>query len=139
MAARLESELIELLEKIVLQNSAFSNNANLQNLLILTAIKADRSRVKVGCLTGLTAAVLHKLLAIVRIAMWTSFGRDHLGFVRNQNPRSVGVLVLMMVDCSLQTQPLETQSCYTVGNHSRSRESFMIPHALVPSRWEIYL
>lgn len=48
MAARLESELIELLEKIVLQNSAFSNNANLQNLLILTAIKADRSRVKVG-------------------------------------------------------------------------------------------
>ncbi|MEW5310804.1 MAG: hypothetical protein WDW38_002565 [Sanguina aurantia] len=46
MAARLESELIELLEKIVLQNSAFSNNANLQNLLILTAIKADRSRVK---------------------------------------------------------------------------------------------
>jgi clathrin heavy chain len=37
--------LIELLEKIVLQNSAFSGNFNLQNLLILTAIKADPSRV----------------------------------------------------------------------------------------------
>lgn len=46
MAKELQSELIELLEKIVLQNSAFSNNANLQNLLILTAIKADRSKVK---------------------------------------------------------------------------------------------
>ncbi|GLI67875.1 hypothetical protein VaNZ11_012164 [Volvox africanus] len=46
MAQGLQAELIELLEKIVLQNSAFSNNANLQNLLILTAIKSDKSRVK---------------------------------------------------------------------------------------------
>ena len=42
----LQAELIELLEKIVLNNSAFSSNANLQNLLILTAITADASRVK---------------------------------------------------------------------------------------------
>lgn len=41
-----QAELIELLEKIVLNNSAFSSNANLQNLLILTAIKADATRVK---------------------------------------------------------------------------------------------
>lgn len=45
MTADLPHELIELLEKIVLQNSAFSGNPNLQNLLILTAIKADKSRV----------------------------------------------------------------------------------------------
>ncbi|EFJ17279.1 hypothetical protein SELMODRAFT_115182 [Selaginella moellendorffii] len=45
MLADLPHELIELLEKIVLQNSAFSDNPNLQNLLILTAIKADKSRV----------------------------------------------------------------------------------------------
>ncbi|KAH9603857.1 hypothetical protein KSS87_005977 [Heliosperma pusillum] len=45
MTADLPHELIELLEKIVLQNSAFSGNSNLQNLLILTAIKADASRV----------------------------------------------------------------------------------------------
>eukprot|EP00271_Cylindrocystis_brebissonii_P014176 TRINITY_DN35436_c0_g1_i1.p1 TRINITY_DN35436_c0_g1~~TRINITY_DN35436_c0_g1_i1.p1 ORF type:complete len:1694 (-),score=426.59 TRINITY_DN35436_c0_g1_i1:500-5581(-) len=45
MTADLPHELIELLEKIVLQNSAFSGNPNLQNLLILTAIKADTTRV----------------------------------------------------------------------------------------------
>jgi hypothetical protein len=45
MAADLPNELIELLEKIVLENSAFSDNRNLQNLLILTAIKADKTRV----------------------------------------------------------------------------------------------
>ena len=45
MAADLPNELIELLEKIVLDNSAFSEHRNLQNLLILTAIKADCSRV----------------------------------------------------------------------------------------------
>ena len=47
MAAGLQAELIELLEKIVLQNSSFSNNHNLQNLLIITAIKA---RPCLGCL-----------------------------------------------------------------------------------------
>ena len=45
MSADLRSELIEVLEKIVLDNSVFSDHRNLQNLLILTAIKADRTRV----------------------------------------------------------------------------------------------
>uniref|UniRef100_A0A1I8JDQ1 Clathrin-link domain-containing protein n=1 Tax=Macrostomum lignano TaxID=282301 RepID=A0A1I8JDQ1_9PLAT len=45
MAADLPNELIELLEKIVLDNTVFSDHRNLQNLLILTAIKADRNRV----------------------------------------------------------------------------------------------
>jgi clathrin heavy chain len=45
MAADLPSELINLLERIVLQGSDFSDNKNLQNLLILTAIRADSSRV----------------------------------------------------------------------------------------------
>jgi clathrin heavy chain len=45
MAAELPNELIELLEKIVLEGTAFSDNKNLQNLLILTAVKADQSRV----------------------------------------------------------------------------------------------
>ncbi|KAI9753757.1 MAG: hypothetical protein M1815_006023 [Lichina confinis] len=43
--ADLPSELIELLEKIVLEPSPFSDNENLQNLLILTATKSDKSRV----------------------------------------------------------------------------------------------
>ncbi|KAI7419044.1 clathrin heavy chain [Hortaea werneckii] len=38
-------ELIELLEKIILEPSTFSDNANLQNLLMLTAAKSDRGRV----------------------------------------------------------------------------------------------
>eukprot|EP01080_Neovahlkampfia_damariscottae_P005416 gene5416-9229_t len=46
MAADLPNELIELLEKIVLHGSTeFRSNKNLQNLLILTAIKADQSKV----------------------------------------------------------------------------------------------
>lgn len=46
MAADLPNELIELLEKLVLESSSsFSTNRNLQNLLILTAIKASASRV----------------------------------------------------------------------------------------------
>lgn len=41
MSADMPNELIELLEKIVLdsKNSEFAENRNLQNLLILTAIK----------------------------------------------------------------------------------------------------
>jgi len=45
MAADLPKELIELLEKIVIDGTMFSDHRNLQNLLILTAIKADQSRV----------------------------------------------------------------------------------------------
>jgi len=41
----LPAELIELLEKIILEPSTFSDNAILQNLLILTAIKTDKGRV----------------------------------------------------------------------------------------------
>ena len=45
MAADLPGELISLLERIILQGSDFSDNKNLQNLLILTAIRADNTRV----------------------------------------------------------------------------------------------
>lgn len=46
MAADMPIELIELLEKIILEESAFSDNQTLQNLLILTAIKSDKARVR---------------------------------------------------------------------------------------------
>ncbi|RIB09073.1 armadillo-type protein [Gigaspora rosea] len=45
MAADLPIELMELLAKFILDNTAFSDNRTLQNLLILTAIKADKSKV----------------------------------------------------------------------------------------------
>lgn len=66
MLAGLQGELIELLEKIVLQNSSFSNNHNLQNLLIITAIKVAPSAVNTSVCTpscGLPAmqwTCLHK-------------------------------------------------------------------------------
>jgi clathrin heavy chain len=37
--------LIELLEKIIIEPSPFSDNKNLQNLLLLTAIRADKGKV----------------------------------------------------------------------------------------------
>src|SRR3569833_1794423 len=43
--ADLPAELIELLEKIVLEPSPFSDNQNLQILLMFTAAKADKARV----------------------------------------------------------------------------------------------
>ena len=46
MAANLPHELIGLLERLVLQRSVFSDNRNLQNLLLLTAIKAAPEKVK---------------------------------------------------------------------------------------------
>lgn len=47
MAAQMPDKLMEMLEKLVLQtsNSTFARNTNLQNLLILTAVKADTGRV----------------------------------------------------------------------------------------------
>lgn len=47
------SELIELLEKIILEPSSFSDNATLQNLLMLTAAKSDRGRM-MGYIHNLT-------------------------------------------------------------------------------------
>lgn len=43
--ADLPAELIDLLEKIILEPSPFSDNGSLQNLLMLTAAKADKGRL----------------------------------------------------------------------------------------------
>ncbi|KAF8920783.1 clathrin heavy chain 1 [Mucidula mucida] len=45
LTADLPIELIELLEKIIIEPSPFSDNKNLQNLLLLTAIRADKGKV----------------------------------------------------------------------------------------------
>ncbi|CAO1618767.1 unnamed protein product [Sympodiomycopsis kandeliae] len=45
MAADLPHELIELLEKIILEPSSFSENKSLQNLLMLTAVRTDKGKV----------------------------------------------------------------------------------------------
>ncbi|KAJ5565084.1 clathrin heavy chain [Penicillium frequentans] len=45
LEADLPGELIELLEKIILEPSPFNDNTSLQNLLMLTAAKADKGRL----------------------------------------------------------------------------------------------
>jgi clathrin heavy chain len=45
LQADLPGDLIELLEKIILEPSPFSDNGSLQNLLMLTAAKADKGRL----------------------------------------------------------------------------------------------
>jgi len=45
LQADLPIELIELLEKIILEPSPFSDNKNLQNLMLLTAVRADKGKV----------------------------------------------------------------------------------------------
>ncbi|KAI9739542.1 MAG: hypothetical protein M1834_006258 [Cirrosporium novae-zelandiae] len=54
LQADLPSELIELLEKIVLEPSPFSDNPSLQNLLMLTAAKSDKGKV-MGYISDLSA------------------------------------------------------------------------------------
>jgi clathrin heavy chain len=45
MEADLPIELIEMIEKIILEPSLFSNNKNLQKLLMLTAIRSHKAKV----------------------------------------------------------------------------------------------
>lgn len=45
IAAGLHTDLISLLERIVLHNSEFGKIKKLQNLLILTSIRSDREKV----------------------------------------------------------------------------------------------
>ena len=45
LSTDLPIELIELLEKIIIEPSPFSDNKNLQNLLLLTAIRAEKGKV----------------------------------------------------------------------------------------------
>ncbi|KAI9064179.1 clathrin heavy chain [Trametes sanguinea] len=45
LTADLPLELIEILEKIILEPTPFSDNRSLQNLLMLTAIRADKGKV----------------------------------------------------------------------------------------------
>lgn len=62
-AADLPGELIELLEKIVLEQSAFNDNANLKKLLLLTAIRSDKGRV-MGYIDKLDGFDVHEIAGI---------------------------------------------------------------------------
>lgn len=53
MTNDLPNQLIELLEKIIIEPSPFSDNKSLQNLLFLTAIRSDKAKV-IGYINRLT-------------------------------------------------------------------------------------
>ncbi|KAL4108292.1 hypothetical protein PRIC1_000010 [Phytophthora ramorum] len=93
MNAELPNELIELLERIVLQGTDFSTNKNLQNLLILTAIKAGKEKVMdyVNRLDNFDGP------EIARIAVGEQYQLYEEGFViykkTNHNVEAIGVLL----------------------------------------------
>lgn len=59
----------------ILQGSDFSENKNLQNLLILTAIKADRERVMeyINRLDNFDGPEIAKIAASEQVGLWGSF------------------------------------------------------------------
>lgn len=91
MTADLPNELIELLEKIVLESSEFSGNRNLQNLLILTAIKAAKDRVMdyVTRLDGYDAT------DIAQIAIGAGLFEEAFTVYKKFNHHEAAVLVLI--------------------------------------------
>jgi clathrin heavy chain len=86
MQCDLPGELIELLERIVLQGSDFSNNKILQNLLIMTAIRANKDKVSEyinrldffdgeGIATACVEAELHE----EALTIYIKFGKSSSG------------------------------------------------------------
>jgi clathrin heavy chain len=63
LANDLPIELIEILEKIVLEPSAFSDNSNLKKLLLLTAIRSDKGKV-MGYIEKLDGFDVHEIASI---------------------------------------------------------------------------
>jgi len=98
LQADLPIELIELLEKIVIEPSPFSDNKNLQNLL-LTAIRADKGKV-VGYIQNYDAA------DIARIATEHGLYEEALTIYKKheQHPMAINVLVehIVSIDHGLE-------------------------------------
>jgi len=91
MVADLPIELIELLEKIIVEPSSFSDNKSLQNLLILTAIRADKGKV-VGYINKLTN---YDVLEIAKIATEHGLFEEALTVYRKHNHHALAINVLV--------------------------------------------
>jgi hypothetical protein len=79
LSADLLIELIELLEEIIIEPSPFSDNQNLQNLLLLTAIRAEKGKV-VGYITNWRITTPERLPKLPPITIFT---RKRWRFTRN--------------------------------------------------------
>jgi clathrin heavy chain len=97
IAADLPMELIELLEKIVIEASPFSDNRNLQNLLLLTAIRADKGKV-VGYINKLQN---YDFQDIAKIATENGLFEEALTIYKKYNEHALAMNVLVEYIVSL--------------------------------------
>lgn len=93
IAAEMPQHLIELLEKIVLHNPHFQGAANLQSLLILTAIKTDPSRVMdyINRLDSYDASEIAKIAASEKYHLYEEAFTIYTKF--NMNVEAVDILL----------------------------------------------
>ena len=91
LQADLPIELIELLEKIIIEPSPFSDNKNLQNLLLLTAIRADKGKV-VGYINKLQN---YEVTDIAKIAIEHGLYEEALTIYKKYDQHALAINVLV--------------------------------------------
>jgi len=89
LSADLLIQLIKLLEKIIIEPSPFSDDKNLQNLLLLTAIRADKGKV-VGYINKLQN---YDAGEIAKIA--TDHGEEALTIYKKYDQHAMAINVLV--------------------------------------------
>jgi clathrin heavy chain len=97
MAASLSKELVVLLERLLLEGTAFAQNKNLQNLLLQTAIKAAPERVSdlLGRLKNYDSVEVGR--AALAAGLFEEAFLAHK--LAGRNAEAVGVLVEHLKDC----------------------------------------
>ena len=96
LSADFPKELIELLEKIIIEPLPFSDNKNLHNLLLLMPIQAEKGKV-VGYMTKWRIVMLERLPKLPPI---TIFMRGHQQFTGNMI--SMGWLSMFLLSTLLR-------------------------------------
>eukprot|EP00178_Gracilaria_changii_P015916 TRINITY_DN4475_c0_g1_i2.p1 TRINITY_DN4475_c0_g1~~TRINITY_DN4475_c0_g1_i2.p1 ORF type:complete len:152 (-),score=14.30 TRINITY_DN4475_c0_g1_i2:884-1339(-) len=91
MESGLTTELMSLLEKIVLHNSDFSKYKKLQNLLIITAIRSDTSRV----MDYINRLDNYDGMDIAKIALEQGLYEEVLVIYRKNNEHSMALDILI--------------------------------------------
>jgi len=91
LQADLPLELIEVLEKIIIEPSSFSDNKNLQNLLLLTAIRSDKGKV-VGYIDKLQN---YDVAEIARIATEHGLYEEALTIYKKHEQHALAMNVLV--------------------------------------------
>jgi clathrin heavy chain len=91
LTADLPIELIELLEKIILEPSPFRENKNLQNLLLLTAVRSDKGKV-IGYIQKLAN---YDVAEIARIAVEHGLYEEAFSIYKKYEQHALAIDVLV--------------------------------------------